>query len=195
MPNESHKEDCPKHQDWLDGPSIEPLQLAGNEAVADLIDNVYARSGFNARRLAAGARLYRRMIDDNATIGLTIAGAMTPIGMSGLLVKSTVIMKDNLEVLNERHITAPVILGGAALTRSYVEGELRSIYHGKLDYAKDAFAGLALMDEITSGKTASQTTTRRIPPKRRSTDPGSVAPLLPTRCDVALVVGTVVRKA
>lgn len=86
MPNERHKADCPKHQDWLDGPSIEPLQLAGNETVADLIDNVYARSGFNARRLAAGAQLYRRMIDDNATIGLTVAGAMTPIGMSGLFI-------------------------------------------------------------------------------------------------------------
>jgi len=86
MPNESHKGNCPKHGHWLDGPSIEPLQLAGNESVADLIDNVYARSGFNARRLACGAQLYRRMIEENATIGLTIAGAMTPIGMSGVFI-------------------------------------------------------------------------------------------------------------
>ncbi len=63
---------------------IEPLELAGNESVVDLIDNVFARSGFNGRRLAEGAQLYRSMLDNNATVGLTIAGAMTPIGMSGI---------------------------------------------------------------------------------------------------------------
>jgi len=68
----------------LDGRSIEPLQLAGNEAVADLIDNAFAGSGFNARRLAEGAQLYRHMLEQNATICLTVAGAMTPIGMSGV---------------------------------------------------------------------------------------------------------------
>jgi len=72
--------------DWLNAPTIEPLALGGNEAVADMIDNVYARSGFNGRRLAEGAQLFARMIDDNATVGLTLAGAMTPIGMSGVLI-------------------------------------------------------------------------------------------------------------
>lgn len=72
--------------DWLAGPLIEPLALEGNEAVADMIDNVYARSGFNGRRLAEGAQLFARMIDENATIALTLAGAMTPIGMSGVLI-------------------------------------------------------------------------------------------------------------
>ncbi len=67
-------------------PSINPLQLSGNENVADLIDGVYAKSGFNARRLAEGAQLYARMIDSNATIGMTLAGAMTPIGMSGVII-------------------------------------------------------------------------------------------------------------
>lgn len=84
MPNEKHKGACPKEQRWLDGPMIEPLRLEGNEAVVDLIDNVYAKSGFNGRRLAAAARLFARMIDDNATVALTVAGAMTPIGMSGI---------------------------------------------------------------------------------------------------------------
>lgn len=74
----------PTHDDLLTGTSIEPLKLAGNEAVADLIDNVYGHSGFNARRLAEGAKLYRRMIEDDATIAITVAGAMTPIGMSGV---------------------------------------------------------------------------------------------------------------
>jgi deoxyhypusine synthase len=72
--------------DRLSGRTIEPLALAGNENVADLIDNVYAASGFNARRLAEGADLYRRMIRDGATVALTLAGAMTPIGMSGVII-------------------------------------------------------------------------------------------------------------
>jgi 5-methyltetrahydrofolate--homocysteine methyltransferase len=70
------------------------------------------------------------------------------IGMSGLLVKSTVVMKENLPVLNERGIAAPVILGGAALTRKYVEQDLRPAYEGPLHYARDAFEGLRIMDEI-----------------------------------------------
>src|SRR5205085_5512164 len=73
------------------------------------------------------------------------------IGMSGLLVKSTLIMRDNLELMNERGITVPVVLGGAALTRRYVEDDLRSVYNGALFYAKDAFAGLHTMDELTGG--------------------------------------------
>ena len=77
---------CPGRQAWLTGQSIEPLTLPGNENVADFIDNVYGRSGFNARRLAEGARLFSRMIDDEATIALTLAGAMTPIGMSGPII-------------------------------------------------------------------------------------------------------------
>ncbi|MFQ5415102.1 MAG: deoxyhypusine synthase [Phycisphaerae bacterium] len=70
----------------LSGASIEPLKLGGHEAVADMIDHVFAHSGFNARRLAAGAQLYVRMLDAGATVGLTIAGAMTPIGMSGVFI-------------------------------------------------------------------------------------------------------------
>ena len=63
------------------------------------------------------------------------------IGMSGLLVKSTLIMKENLELMNERGITVPVVLGGAALTRRYVDDDLKSLYKGQLFYARDAFAG------------------------------------------------------
>jgi 5-methyltetrahydrofolate--homocysteine methyltransferase len=70
------------------------------------------------------------------------------IGMSGLLVKSTMIMKENLEVMNERRIKVPVVLGGAALTRRYVEENLRAIYHGTLAYANDAFDGLHFMEDI-----------------------------------------------
>jgi 5-methyltetrahydrofolate--homocysteine methyltransferase len=73
------------------------------------------------------------------------------IGMSGLLVKSTLIMKDNLDLMNERGITVPVILGGAALTRRYVDEDLKSIYKGSLYYAGDAFAGLHTMDKLVGG--------------------------------------------
>jgi 5-methyltetrahydrofolate--homocysteine methyltransferase len=68
------------------------------------------------------------------------------IGMSGLLVKSTLIMRENLELMNERGIKVPVVLGGAALTRKYVEDDLKSLYKGELYYARDAFAGLHTMD-------------------------------------------------
>jgi 5-methyltetrahydrofolate--homocysteine methyltransferase len=71
------------------------------------------------------------------------------IGMSGLLVKSTLIMRDNLEELNSRGLAEiPVLLGGAALTRTYVERDLREIYEGRLFYGKDAFEGLHVMDRI-----------------------------------------------
>src|SRR3954452_16044031 len=71
------------------------------------------------------------------------------IGMSGLLVKSTLIMRDNLEELNTRELSSiPVLLGGAALTRSYVERDLREVYEGRLFYGKDAFEGLRVMDRI-----------------------------------------------
>ena len=73
------------------------------------------------------------------------------IGMSGLLVKSTLIMKENLAVMNERGITLPVILGGAALTRRYVEEDLRALYRGTVLYANDAFAGLRYMEQIARG--------------------------------------------
>ncbi|HEX5704516.1 MAG TPA: methionine synthase [Pyrinomonadaceae bacterium] len=73
------------------------------------------------------------------------------IGMSGLLVKSTLIMKENLEVMNERDIKVPVVLGGAALTRRYVEDDLKSLYKGTLYYARDAFAGLHTMDKLMNG--------------------------------------------
>ncbi|WP_328943331.1 methionine synthase [Streptomyces sp. NBC_00250] len=76
------------------------------------------------------------------------------IGMSGLLVKSTVIMKENLQELNGRGLAGrfPVILGGAALTRAYVEQDLHELYEGEVRYARDAFEGLRLMDALMGVK-------------------------------------------
>ncbi len=115
------------------------------------------------------------------------------IGMSGLLVKSTVIMKENLQELNQRKMAAdfPVILGGAALTRAYVEQDLHEIYEGEVRYARDAFEGLRLMDALIAvkrgvpGATLPELKQRRVPkrdtPVLEVTEPeGSV------RSDVAI---------
>ncbi|MEO6881394.1 MAG: methionine synthase [Mycobacteriaceae bacterium] len=76
------------------------------------------------------------------------------IGMSGLLVKSTVVMKENLQEMNSRGIAEqfPVLLGGAALTRSYVENDLAEVFDGQVSYARDAFEGLRTMDRIMTLK-------------------------------------------
>ncbi len=76
------------------------------------------------------------------------------IGMSGLLVKSTLVMKENLEEMKRRGLEIPVLLGGAALTREYVEQDLRRIYGPAVHYGADAFAALNLLGEIRSGVTA-----------------------------------------
>jgi 5-methyltetrahydrofolate--homocysteine methyltransferase len=76
------------------------------------------------------------------------------IGMSGLLVKSTVVMRDNLAELNSRGMAGrwPVMLGGAALTRAYVEQDLAALFDGQVRYARDAFEGLRLMDAMMAVK-------------------------------------------
>ncbi len=76
------------------------------------------------------------------------------IGMSGLLVKSVAVMKENLEEMNAQGTLPPVLLGGAALTRSYAENDLAQLYQGPLFYCKDAFEGLHTMDRVISGGTA-----------------------------------------
>ena len=73
--------------------------------------------------------------------------------MSGLLVKSVAVMKENLEELNAQGREVPVLLGGAALTRDYAEDDLADLYNGKVRYCRDAFEGLAPMDPIVTGST------------------------------------------
>ena len=74
------------------------------------------------------------------------------IAMSGLLVKSTAFMKENLEIFNQEKITVPVILGGAALTPKFVREDCQNVYNGKVVYGKDAFADLNFMDELMPAK-------------------------------------------
>ena len=112
------------------------------------------------------------------------------IGMSGLLVKSTLIMRENLEELNARNLSEiPVLLGGAALTRSYVERDLREVYEGRLFYGKDAFEGLRVMDrlgDIKRGTEADDVDWGRVPsestvPARSGTKVVTPAEDLPQR--------------
>ena len=74
------------------------------------------------------------------------------IGMSGLLVKSTLVMKENLEEMNNRGIAIPVICGGAALTRKYVEEDLTELYKGKVFYGQDAFSALKVLERLKNGE-------------------------------------------
>ena len=76
------------------------------------------------------------------------------IGLSGLLVKSVTVMEENLHELNEQNVDVPVLLGGAALSRNYCEGHLRSIYRGRVYYGKDAFEGLRIMNLLGETRAA-----------------------------------------
>ena len=113
------------------------------------------------------------------------------IGMSGLLVKSTQIMKENLEEMNQRGVSDrwPVILGGAALTRSFVEQDLAEVFDGEVRYARDAFEGLKLMDTLVRIKRGDITAT--LPElKKRLVNPQNLLvrtepEQMPSRSDVA----------
>ncbi|MEU9101828.1 methionine synthase [Streptomyces sp. NPDC048361] len=113
----------------------------------NLVDIILSNNGYNVVNLGIKQPV-------SAILDAAEEHRADVIGMSGLLVKSTVIMKENLEELNQRKLAAeyPVILGGAALTRAYVEQDLHEIYEGEVRYARDAFEGLRLMDALIGVK-------------------------------------------
>ena len=113
----------------------------------NLVDIILTNNGY--RVVNIGIKQTINQIIDGATDSNADA-----IGMSGLLVKSTVIMKENLEELTARGLDQrwPIVLGGAALTRAYVEQDLAAIFPGQVRYARDAFEGLRLMDSIMAIK-------------------------------------------
>ncbi|MFF4540396.1 methionine synthase [Streptomyces aureus] len=113
----------------------------------NLVDIILSNNGYNVVNLGIKQPV-------SAILDAAEEHRADVIGMSGLLVKSTVIMKENLEELNQRGLSAdyPVILGGAALTRAYVEQDLHEIYQGEVRYARDAFEGLRLMDALIGVK-------------------------------------------
>jgi 5-methyltetrahydrofolate--homocysteine methyltransferase len=107
------------------------------------------------------------------------------IGMSGLLVKSTVIMKENLEEMNRRNVADrwPVLLGGAALTRAFVEEDLADMFGGEVRYARDAFEGLRLMDTVMAIKRGDPDAVLPQRRRRRVRAPGAAAPGGPVLVD------------
>jgi 5-methyltetrahydrofolate--homocysteine methyltransferase len=108
----------------------------------NLVDIILTNNGYEVHNLGIKISI-TEMIEKAKAVNADA------IGMSGLLVKSTLIMRDNLQELNAQGLAEiPVMLGGAALTRSYVERDLRELYEGRLFYGKDAFEGLNVMDRI-----------------------------------------------
>ena len=112
----------------------------------NLVDIIFSNNGYEVHNLGIKVSI-SEMIAKALEVGADA------IGMSGLLVKSTLIMRENLEELNARNLSGiPILLGGAALTRTYVERDLRKIYTGRVFYGKDAFEGLSVMDKLISIK-------------------------------------------
>src|ERR1043165_6843163 len=151
----------------------------------NLVDIILSNNGYNVVNLGIKQPI-------SAILEAAREHRADVIGMSGLLVKSTVIMKENLQELNQRKLAAdyPVILGGAALTRAYVEQDLHEIYEGEVRYARDAFEGLRLMDALIAvkrgvpGATLPELKQRRVPKRdvvvEETPDEG------PVRSDVAV---------
>ncbi len=112
----------------------------------NLVDIILTNNGYEVRNLGIKVPI-------SAFVDAVEEFKADAVGMSGLLVKSTLIMRENLEELNSLGLEKiPVLLGGVALTRSYVERDLREVYKGRLFYGKDAFEGLRTMETLIEGK-------------------------------------------
>jgi 5-methyltetrahydrofolate--homocysteine methyltransferase len=150
----------------------------------NLVDIILSNNGYDVVNIGIKQPL-------SAIVDAATENGADVIGMSGLLVKSTVVMRDNLAELNSRGLagTWPVLLGGAALTRAYVEQDLASLFDGEVRYARDAFEGLRLMDAFMAVKRGDAGA--KLPPLRearvksgarlRLTEPAA----MPARSDVA----------
>jgi 5-methyltetrahydrofolate--homocysteine methyltransferase len=150
----------------------------------NLVDIIFTNNGYEVHNLGIKVPIHD-MIHKAEEVGADA------IGMSGLLVKSTLIMRENLEELNQRgSAQVPVLLGGAALTRTYVERDLRQVYEGRLFYGKDAFEGLHTMDRLMDLKRSGQLAEdvdfgralggRQLPPRSAASTAGGDEPI-PTR--------------
>ncbi len=109
----------------------------------NLVDIILSNNGYDVVNIGIKQPI-------SAIIAAAEDSGADAIGMSGLLVKSTVVMRDNLAELNSRSLASrwPILLGGAALTRAYVEQDLAALFDGEVRYARDAFEGLRLMDAV-----------------------------------------------
>jgi 5-methyltetrahydrofolate--homocysteine methyltransferase len=149
----------------------------------NLVDIILTNNGYQVHNLGI-------KVDIEEMIRKAEEEKADAIGMSGLLVKSTLIMRDNLDELTRRGLDhVPVLLGGAALTRSYVEDQLQDRYSGRVYYGKDAFAGLDAMGYIVSGEEGpepARVTGRSLPKKSTAADEESSAPIPDRAPSVAL---------
>jgi len=155
----------------------------------NLVDIILTNNGYSVVNLGIKQPV-------NAILEAAAQNEADAIGMSGLLVKSTVVMRENLEEMNLRKVAErwPVLLGGAALTRAFVEQDLADMFDGEVRYARDAFEGLALMDSVMAVKRGEPGAVLPAPRDRRvrvkpatapieSTDASSTGAV--TRSDVA----------
>jgi len=153
----------------------------------NLVDIILTNNGYNVVNIGIKQPI-------NAIIEAAVANNADAIGMSGLLVKSTVVMRENLQEMNERGIGEqyPVLLGGAALTRAFVEQDLQEIYTGQVRYARDAFEGLRLMDAVMGVKRGVPGAALPEARKRRVTSAAKVTLTepedMPSRSDVSSTV-------
>ncbi|MEI8000323.1 MAG: methionine synthase [Actinomycetes bacterium] len=154
----------------------------------NLVDIILTNNGYEVHNIGIKAPL-QTFVEKAREVGADA------IGMSGLLVKSTLIMREYLEEMNEAGLADyPVMLGGAALTRSYVERDLREVYEGRVFYGKDAFEGLSTMDTLMDGKRSGSLDPdfgralggRVLPARKSARTADTGAPVdLPARSDVA----------
>jgi 5-methyltetrahydrofolate--homocysteine methyltransferase len=150
----------------------------------NLVDIIMSNNGYTVVNLGIKQPV-------NAIIEAAEENRADVIGMSGLLVKSTVVMKENLEELNQRGLADqwPILLGGAALTRAYVEQDLGELFKGEVRYARDAFEGLRLMDAamaVRRGEPGAELPARRERRVKAKTPAGAgQGKEVPARSDVA----------
>jgi 5-methyltetrahydrofolate--homocysteine methyltransferase len=143
----------------------------------NLVDIILSNNGYDVVNIGIKQPI-------SAIIAAAEESGADTIGMSGLLVKSTVVMRDNLAELNSRGLAAhwPILLGGAALTRAYVEQDLGALFDGEVRYARDAFEGLRLMDAVMAvkrgeaGAQLPERRTRQVRRPLRSLPDGAVSP-------------------
>jgi 5-methyltetrahydrofolate--homocysteine methyltransferase len=150
----------------------------------NLVDIILTNNGYDVINIGIKqpiAEFIRAAEEHNADV----------IGMSGLLVKSTVVMKENLLELNRLGLGTkwPILLGGAALTRTYVEDDLASIFEGEVRYARDAFEGLDLMEPLVAIARGAERSAVGLPPLKkrihaRSTIDVTEPENMPARSDV-----------
>jgi 5-methyltetrahydrofolate--homocysteine methyltransferase len=148
------------HMERIDGAEKGTIVLATvkgdvHDIGKNLVDILLTNNGYKVVNLGIKQPL-------NSILEAAESHSADAVGMSGLLVKSTVVMRENLEEMTRRGVELPVILGGAALTRRYVEEDCAKAYaSGAVAYARDAFEGLALMNNVVNGTFASSVAAQR----------------------------------